>query len=67
MRLVLVVFGILLLFAGLVWTLQGVGILQGSFMSNDPTWMWVGGITAFSGFGILVLGLTTRPATTKKA
>ncbi len=66
MRLVLVVFGILFLLAGLVWTLQGIGMLQGSFMSNDPTWMWIGGITAFSGFGITVLGLTTS-VTTKKA
>ncbi len=66
MRLVLVVLGILFLLAGLVWTLQGIGILQGSFMSNNPTWMWIGGVTAFAGFGIVVLGLT-RKAAAKKA
>ena len=65
MRLVLVVFGILFLLAGLVWTLQGVGILQGWFMSNNPTWTWIGGITALAGFGVVVLGLTTKAATKK--
>ncbi len=65
MRLVLVIFGILFLLAGLVWTLQGVGVLQGSFMSNDPTWMWIGAITVLAGFAIAVLGLRTRAATKK--
>ena len=65
MRLVLVVFGVLFLLAGLVWALQGVGVLQGSFMSNNPTWVWIGGITAIAGLGIAVLGLTTKAATKK--
>ncbi len=65
MRLVPVVVGILFLLAGPVWALQGVGVLQGSFMSNNPTWMWIGGITAIVGFGIVVLGLTTKAATKK--
>ncbi|TLZ75614.1 MAG: hypothetical protein E6K14_00620 [Methanobacteriota archaeon] len=65
MRLVLVVFGILFLLGGLVWALQGLGILQGSFMSNNPTWVWIGGITAIAGLGIAVLGLTTKAATKK--
>jgi len=65
MRLVLVVFGILFLLGGLVWALQGLGILQGSFMSNNPTWVWIGGVTALAGFGIVVLGLTRKAATRK--
>ncbi len=65
MRLVLVVLGILFLLAGLVWTLQGVGLVQGSFMSNNPTWVWIGGVTALAGFGIVVLGLTRKAATRK--
>ena len=65
MRLVLVILGILFLLAGLVWTLQGIGVLQGSFMSNNPTWMWIGGITALAGFGIAVLGLTAKAAAKK--
>ena len=27
---------------GLVWFLQGLGILPGSFMSNSPTWLVAG-------------------------
>ena len=65
MRLVLVVFGILFVLAGLVWALQGVGVLQGSFMSNNPTWVWIGGITALAGLGIAVLGLAKKAATKK--
>jgi hypothetical protein len=57
MRPALVVFGILFAIAGTVWLLQGIGVLQGSFMSNNSTWVWLGGITAFSGIGILLLGL----------
>jgi hypothetical protein len=27
---------------GLVWALQGAGILPGSFMSGDPVWLVIG-------------------------
>jgi hypothetical protein len=27
---------------GLIWTLQGLGVLPGSFMSGDSTWAVVG-------------------------
>jgi hypothetical protein len=27
---------------GLVWTLQGVGLLRGSFMTGDMLWAWLG-------------------------
>ena len=27
---------------GLVWFLQGLGVLPGSFMSNSPTWLVIG-------------------------
>jgi hypothetical protein len=27
---------------GLVWALQGVGVLPGSFMSGDTLWLWLG-------------------------
>ncbi len=27
---------------GLVWILQGVGVIPGSFMSNDAMWAWIG-------------------------
>ncbi len=57
MRILVVVLGVLVLLAGAVWTLQGAGFILGSFMSNDPTWIWIGAITAVVGLGILALGI----------
>ncbi len=57
MRMILVVLGVLVSLAGAVWVLQGAGFLLGSFMSNDPTWLWIGVITAIVGVGILGLGI----------
>ena len=57
MRIVLVVLGVLVSLAGAVWTLQGAGFILGSFMSNDPTWIWIGAVTAVVGLGILAFGI----------
>ena len=27
---------------GIVWVLQGVGVLPGSFMTGDMLWAWIG-------------------------
>jgi len=61
-RVIAVVFGILLALAGLVWALQGVGLILGSFMSNDPLWIWIGTGTVLVGLALLVFGLRSRPA-----
>jgi hypothetical protein len=63
MRIILVVLGVLVSLAGVVWALQGAGFLLGSFMSNDPTWLWIGVITAVIGVGILGLGLRSGHTT----
>lgn len=57
MRIILVVLGVLVSLAGAVWAFQGAGFLLGSFMSKDPTWLWIGVITAIVGVGILGLGI----------
>ena len=44
MRLVLNIVGGLIFLAGLVWFLQGINILPGSFMSGNPQWAINGGI-----------------------
>jgi hypothetical protein len=59
MRIILVVLGVLVSLAGAVWALQGAGFLLGSFMSNDPTWLWIGVITALIGIVILGLGISS--------
>src|SRR2546426_9747039 len=59
MRIVLVVLGVLVSLAGAVWALPGAGFLLGSFMSNDPTWLWIGIVTALAGVGIVGFGVRT--------
>jgi hypothetical protein len=58
MRRVVVIVGVIVLLVGVVWALQGAGILMGSVMSNDQTWLWIGSVTA--AIGIVLLGLGIR-------
>ena len=57
MRYVLMVVGGLMALTGGVWTLQGVGVLPGSFMTGQAFWAVVGvlmlaagGVLVFTGF-----------------
>ena len=47
------VIGIVLAMIGAVWFLQGIGVAQGSFMSNNPTWAVIGAIVAVIGVAVL--------------
>jgi len=60
MRPLLVVLGAIALLLGVVWALQGAGVLLGSFMSNDPTWLAIGLVTGGVGAGLLYAGLRRR-------
>lgn len=66
MRPILVVLGLLVALAGSVWTLQGIGVIRGSFMSNNPTWVGIGAVTVVVGVGLVAFGLWPR-STVKKA
>lgn len=52
MKTALSIVGILLFLAGLVWFLQGVNILPGSYMTGDPQWAVNGGIAMVAGAGM---------------
>ena len=41
-RTVVLVLGIVAALVGLVWTGQGAGLIGGSFMTNDRTWLGIG-------------------------
>jgi hypothetical protein len=56
-RFLLVVAGLFLTVAGVVFALQGVGVIGGSFMSGTTTWAVTGPIIALAGLAIVVLGL----------
>jgi hypothetical protein len=46
------IFAILLMLAGIIWTLQGLNLLPGTFMRGDPQWITNGAITAVVGAGL---------------
>ena len=52
MKTTLRIVGILLFIPGLVFFLQGINILPGSFMTGDPQWAINGGIMMAVGVGM---------------
>ncbi|MFN6550969.1 hypothetical protein ACP6C7_21875 [Mycolicibacterium septicum] len=46
--------GVIVALFGLIWALQGFGVLQGSPMSNTTTWSIIGPITVVIGVVISV-------------
>jgi hypothetical protein len=60
MRIAIVVLGVIVALFGLLWALQGFGVVGGSPMSNTTTWSVIGPITALVGVGIAVLGSRRR-------
>jgi hypothetical protein len=44
--------GVIVALFGLIWALQGFGVLGGSPMSNTTTWSIIGPITALIGIAI---------------
>ena len=55
MRRLLIVLAALLGLAGLVWVLQGINILPGSFMSGDLVW-------TYRGAGVMAVGAAVAVA-----
>jgi hypothetical protein len=56
-RVVLVGLGFLLTLAGVVFTLQGVGVLGGSVMSGVTFWAVAGPVIAVTGLALAAVGL----------
>ncbi|MGQ0479807.1 MAG: hypothetical protein ACT4O0_02065 [Pseudonocardia sp.] len=46
--------GVLLVLLGGLWSLQGVGIVGGSFMSGDRLWLFIGIVVVLAGLGLLL-------------
>ncbi|MBA2953026.1 hypothetical protein GON03_01790 [Nocardioides sp. MAH-18] len=55
-----VVVGVVLVAAGVVWTLQGFDVLEGSSMSGTTTWSIIGPITVLVGLALAVVGVRGR-------
>jgi len=61
-RVVLVGTGFVLTLAGVVFTLQGVGVLGGSVMSGVTFWAVVGPVIVLAGVVLAAIGLRDWPA-----
>jgi hypothetical protein len=53
MRIALNVIGVLLLLIGVIWILQGINVLPGSFMTGQIKWAAYGGLAVVAGLGAL--------------
>jgi hypothetical protein len=54
---VLVGVGVLVTLAGIIFTLQGVGVLGGSVMSGVTFWAVAGPVIALAGLAVAAIGL----------
>jgi len=61
MRIGSLILGLIAIFAGGVWILQGSGVLPGSFMTGQTMWLVIGILVAGLGLGLTFNGLR-RPA-----
>jgi hypothetical protein len=61
-RALLVGVGLLVMLAGVIFTLQGAGVIGGSAMSGVTLWAVAGPVIAVVGLAIAVVGLRRRPA-----
>ena len=54
------VIGVVLLLPGLIFFLQGINLLPGSFMTGDPQWVMNGAIMMAAGGGLIWLAMRGR-------
>ena len=54
MRIILKIVGVLMVLMGIIWFLQGINILPGSFMTGQIEWAVYGGGTALVGLGLVL-------------
>ena len=53
-RIIVVIVGVVVALFGLLFTLQGIGVVGGSPMSNTTTWSVLGPIIALVGIAVAV-------------
>jgi hypothetical protein len=59
MKATLNIVGAFLIFFGIIWFLQGISVLPGSFMTGQIRWAVYGGIAVVAGIA-MVLGVNRR-------
>ena len=46
---------IVLLLVGVVWFFQGVGVIEGSFMTGEAVWAVIGAVCVAAGLALLLV------------
>ena len=54
---ILTAVGVVLTIAGIIWALQGLNVIGGSFMSGDSVWAVIGPLVAVAGLVITGIGV----------
>jgi hypothetical protein len=52
--------GVLIALAGIVFALQGIGVVPATFMHDSPTWVVIGSVMAVVGIALIVFGLRPK-------
>lgn len=52
--------GVLLILIGAVWTMQGLGYLQGSFMTGERLWTAIGLLSVGTGLALTISGVRKK-------
>jgi hypothetical protein len=60
MKILLIILAIIFLIAGIVWLLQGVDILPGSFMSGQIQWAYAGVVSLLIAAALFWFALRRR-------
>jgi LPXTG-motif cell wall-anchored protein len=61
MKIVLSIIGVLVALMGVVWFLQGINILPGSFMTGQILWAIIGAVAMLIGVGLVFFANRRRP------
>jgi hypothetical protein len=59
-QVLLMVTGAAAVLAGIVWTLQGLGYVGGSFMSGATMWAVIGPVVALAGLALIIIAGRSR-------
>ena len=60
MKIALSIIGVVMVFVGLIWFFQGIGVIKGSGMSSNVLWAIVGPIVILVGAAVFWYGNRRR-------
>jgi hypothetical protein len=61
-KLILSIVGLALAFVGIIWFFQGIGLIKGSFMTNNLLWAIIGPVAVIVGVALLWYSNRRKPA-----